>query len=80
MVVFGDKPILIVTNFPHCLLNKACHALVTLSHRYHMLHLFPPIWSVRSPLPGRQPLLWMLATRRLLCYLYPVTEHVPYTY
>ena len=55
MVVFGDKPILVVDNTPHCLLNKASHcALITLSCRYHMLHLFLPIWSVHSPLPGLQ--------------------------
>ena len=30
MVVFGDKPILVVDNTPHCLLNKASHCALSL--------------------------------------------------
>lgn len=75
--MFDDKPILIADNFPHYLLNNASYcALVTRPCRYHMLHSFLPIWSVHSPLPGLQLLLWTLATRRLLYYLYPVSTYM----
>ena len=71
MVVFDDKPIFIVTTSSLFAQQSQLLCPCPRPCRYHMLHSFPPIWSVHSPLPGLQLLLWMLATRRLLYYLYP---------